>query len=303
MKKARIFDIRRFSTHDGSGIRTTVFMKGCPLDCIWCHNPEGISRNINLLYFKNKCMNCHICIEKCPRKALSLGRNGILIDQSACDLCGICTEECPGNALNMDCMEFTLEQVLVEVMNDQPFFKYGGGVTITGGEPLLQADFVIELFKGLKRKGIHTAVETSLFGSNEDLKKMLPYLDEIFCDLKLLSSEDHFNYTGVSNLIILENLEAILVSEEKTKVIVRTPLIPDHTANEENITRICSFITGIYPDVQYELLNYNPLASSKYHLIGREYCFEDNPKMYSVEEIEYFRSVAIKAGIKNMIED
>ena len=204
--KGYIFDIKRFATHDGKGIRTTVFFKGCPLRCKWCQNPEGLSYLPQVLYMESKCMHCLSCVHaskqggvKCVNHKISVSRNAKEDWDAICDVC-------PTLALSMDAKE--------------------GGVTFSGGEPFLQSDFLIDLLKVCKEKGIHTAIETSLYTDLENVQKALPYLDQIYCDCKLYDENLHKQYTGVSNEKVLKNIAYLLQSNKKEHVIVRTPLIP-----------------------------------------------------------------------------
>lgn len=301
----RIFDIRRFSTHDGDGIRTTIFLKGCPLKCLWCQNPEGISPRQNLIHFQNKCINCELCLKNCSNKSIIKKDNKICVikENYTEDQNKAVIDICPTGALTMDSKDYTLNEVIEIAMKDEPFFKYGGGVTLSGGEPFYQKEFAIGLLKELKEHGINTAIETSLFLPSEYLIEALPFLDTIFADLKVFDDEKHKEFTGVSNEFIKKNIKLILESNKKDCVIIRTPLIPNFTATSKNIYDISKYISEIYPSVRYELLNYNPLAKAKYNLIDNlDYCFEENPKIYTEEQMKVFQKIALDAGIKNLIK-
>ena len=302
----RIFDIRRFSTHDGDGIRTTIFFKGCPLKCVWCQNPEGISPEENLICFENKCINCGLCTKNCYNQSILEKDNKICIVKEKCTnhQNKVAINICPTGALTMDCKNYSLDEVVEIAIKDKAFFKYGGGVTLSGGEPFFQKDFIIALLKRLKEIGINTAIETSLFVSSEYLLlEALPYLDIIFADFKVFDNEKHKAFTGVSNELIKKNIKLILESDKKDCVIIRTPLIPNFTANNDNIEDISKYISDIYPNVKYELLNYNPLAKSKYNLIDNlNYCFEENPSMYTDEQMKEFQDIAYLAGVQNLIK-
>ena len=303
--RGKIFDIRRFSTHDGDGIRTTIFLKGCPLKCAWCQNPEGISPEEHLICFKNRCINCGLCTKNCSNKSIIEKDNKICIVNEKCtdEQNKVAIDICPTGALTMDCKNYTLDEVVEITIKDKAFFKYGGGVTLSGGEPFSQGDFTIALLKRLKVIGINTAIETSLFVSSEYLLEALPYLDIIFADFKEFDNKKHKAFTGVSNELIKKNIKLILESDKRDCVIIRTPLIPNYTGNNDNINDISRYISDIYSDVKYELLNYNPLAKSKYNLIDNlDYCFEENPSMYTDEQMKEFQDIACLSGIKNLIK-
>ena len=303
--RGKIFDIRRFSTHDGDGIRTTIFLKGCPLKCAWCQNPEGISLEEHLICFENRCINCGLCTKNCSNKSIIEKDNKICIVNEKCtdEQNKVAIDICPTGALTMDCKNYTLDEVVEIAIKDKAFFKYGGGVTLSGGEPFSQGDFIIELLKRLKEIGINTAIETSLFVSSEYLLEALPYLDIIFADFKEFDNKKHKAFTGVSNELIKKNIKLILESDKRDCVIIRTPLIPNYTGNNDNISAISKYISDIYPNVKYELLNYNPLAKSKYNLIDNlDYCFEENPSMYTDEQMKEFQDIACLSGIKNLIK-
>lgn len=202
----------------------------------------------------------------------------------------------------MDSREMSVEMVMEEIRKDKSFYRYGnGGVTISGGEPLLQWKFTKELLKACKKEGIHTAIETSLYADQEVIKELLPYLDRIFADFKLATEKDHMHYTGVSNQKIKDNIRYLLETSNREKVIIRTPMIPEMTATKDNIKGIAKYLNGIYQYVSYEILNYNPLAEAKYHLVDREYCFEENPKLYTKEQMQEFKSWAVEGGLENII--
>lgn len=299
--KGRVFDIRRFSTHDGSGIRTTAFLKGCPLCCAWCQNPEGILAQRRPVHFPNKCIRCGTCLKYA-------GHGGVFWEDGAIHLRSGQEEDwdeiadaCPTGAIAMDCREYEAKELAEELCRDQVFFRENGGVTLSGGEPLMQGEFAAEVLKRLKEKGIHTAVETALHIPAETLGNVLPYIDLVYADLKIADEEMHRRHVGVSNRLIKQNLEYILTSRHREKAIIRTPLIPGYTATEENLSAIASFLSGLYPQARYELLNYNPLAEAKYHLVGKAYCFQENPKMYTKAQMEAFGKTVKKYGIENLI--
>lgn len=297
-----IFSIKRFATHDGNGLRTTIFFKGCPLRCVWCQNPEGLETEPAPVYFSAKCIGCGACIRACVKGGMTAGAPGLQIHREKQENWAQIIYNCPTGAIAMDARTCTVQELIAEVEKDKVFYCIGsGGVTISGGEPLMQGDFAAELLAGLKERGIHTAIETSLFASAETLQKVLPYLDQIYADMKLADAGEHAVYTKVTNDPIKKNMEYLLTSPKKAQVIVRTPLIPGFTATEHNLTAIAEFLSGIYPEVHYELLNYNPLAEAKYHLVGREYCFKENPKLYTRAQMLEFGELVRAHGIKNLI--
>lgn len=296
-----IFDIRRFSTHDGEGIRTTVFLKGCPLSCIWCQNPEGISIKRRPLYFENRCIHCNTCVNMCVDGGCRQKEQKISLDPDAREDWEKIIYECPAGAIEMDSKIYTISEIMDEIHKDEVFYRHGGGVTLSGGEPLVQCEFARNVLKECREQGIHTAIETALYVSDQALEAVIPYLSMAFVDLKLIDDEMHKTYVGVSNQRIKDNIRRILTSEIKEQVVVRTPMIPGITATKENIQGIAQFLSEIYPDVSYEILNYNPLAEAKYHLVDREYCFKENPKLYSAEKMQQFGKWAEEAGIKHVI--
>lgn len=293
-----IFDIRRFSTHDGAGIRTTVFFKGCPLRCVWCQNPEGISPKRQLAYFPTTCILCGSCTKiKDGAAYLEKGRLVIKPDKAV----KIETYEniCPSGALRVDSRWYIVDELADVLERDRPFFKYGGGVTLSGGEPFFQAEFAIKLLKKLKNINISTAVESSLFVESKFLNKALPFIDTLFADFKIYDKAKHQEFTGVSNNIIKKNLKMILQSPYRNNVIVRTPLIPRYTSTKENLGAIAKAISEWYPQVRYELLNYNPLAQAKYEHVEYDYCFVKNPPPYTEKEIVAFYDIVKAAGVIN----
>ncbi|GHV80725.1 glycyl-radical enzyme activating protein [Spirochaetia bacterium] len=290
-----LFDIRRFSTHDGDGIRTTVFLKGCPLHCRWCQNPEGIASTRKALWFADCCIHCRSCTDGKGAPEDLLSENSTVTDWEAI------LQKCPTQALHWDGRSITVENLIRELERDAVFYRNGGGVTLSGGEPLFQKDFSAAVLRGAKEKGFNTAIETSLFADSRAVDLIAPLADTIFTDCKILDDDKHRAATGQSNRIILDNLRRLLTGEYAARLIVRTPLVLEYTAAEENIAAISRYISGLYPPVRYELLNYNPLAAGKYPLVGRRYCFEENPPPYSRDAMKDFEAIAIRNGIKNLI--
>jgi pyruvate formate lyase activating enzyme len=288
--KGYIFDIKKFSVHDGPGIRTTLFLKGCPLNCVWCHNPEGIQKEPELWYFPNKCMHCSLCVQACPVEALSISEKDeqfrININHELCDSCGLCVEICPTQALLFDGREMDHKDAVNALLEDKSFYdESGGGVTLSGGDPVYQFQYALEILKECKARGVHTAIESALYCPSSVLQKLIPYTDLFICDLKIFDDEKHLEYTGGSNKIILENLKYLSASGKK--ILVRTPLIPHFSGSDENLKAIGTFLLSLEGRVQYELLNYNSLAMSKYQI--------RNEKNDSIREAKPFSDAQLKS--------
>ena len=268
---ANISNISRTSLHDGPGIRTVVYFKGCGLRCAWCHNPETLDAKKEILYTPIKCVHCGKCVEVCPSHHIIDGNDMVFL-REGCEKCGRCAEICPSGALSIVGKQMTVGEVVCEIRKDAHYYKQsGGGVTLSGGECLLQADFCAELLRECKKEGIHTAIESALFVPWKNIEKVLPYCDFIFADFKIADIEKHKYYTGQDNRRILENLQGI-VSFAPNKVTVRIPLIPGINDSKHDIT---TFAEKLKPFANklcgIEVLRYNTLAESKYIQIGKEY--------------------------------
>jgi pyruvate formate lyase activating enzyme len=301
-KTPLILDLKGNSLDDGPGIRTVVFFKGCPLSCVWCHNPESKKATPEISFAKSECVGCGTCIETCTENALDQ-KNPYFIDRARCTLCAACTENCPSGALSMVGKAMDIKDIISVVAKDKPFYKNsGGGVTLSGGEPTLYMDFLSDLLKRLKEDGIHTLIETcGLFEFESFEKKVLPYVDTIYYDIKILDPEIHQQFCGVKNDRILENFSKLnsLSAETNFELLARTPLIPDITATEENLTGIADFLKtqGVS---QTRLLAYNPLWHEKNDKIGTQNTFENNQKMTSwipQEKLEMYHSIYTDMGI------
>jgi pyruvate formate lyase activating enzyme len=278
----KIIEINRGTTHDGPGMRTTVFFKGCPLHCAWCQNPEGIDFGQDIWWEARKCIHCLSCLEACPNAAILDQPDRLKIERERCDVCGSCVEACPSQAMTFTGKEWTLSELVRRVLKDRDFYAtFGGGVTASGGEPLGQYLFVAEFFRLLKDEGIHTALDTCGYVPFEAYEAVLPFTDYVLFDLKILDPEQHRLHTGKSNRIILENLLALAdrylrASQAKRKstsgtsemkLWIRTPLIPGATATAENLAAIGRFIQENLADVveRWELCTFNSACVAKYN--------------------------------------
>ena len=258
-----IFDIKRYAIHDGPGIRTTVFMKGCPLACQWCHNPEGIEPTAFVTYKKERCIRCGACVEDCPEGALSNKSEGISPSGLPCKSCFTCTEICPSEAREVVGREMTAEELLKEIIKDIPFYDTsGGGVTFSGGEPLMQPDFLLQILHLCGQLQIHRAVDTTGYTSTETLMSVAELTDLFLFDLKMMDSEKHERYTGISNQRIIDNL--IHLAGQKSTIIIRYPLIPGVNDDMENLDWTGSFLQGLPTVVKVDILPYHNFQQSKY---------------------------------------
>lgn len=262
-----IYDIKHFAVHDGPGVRTTIFLKGCPLRCLWCHSPESQEARPQISFNRDRCIGCGSCVESCQEGALAVPGN---IDEGKCTLCGSCVEECYSNALEMIGRHVHVGDVLDAVDRDRDVIeRSGGGVTVSGGEPLAQPDFTLSLLIALKEEGYHTALDTCGQAPVTILDGMLPYTDLLLYDVKHMNPERHRELTGVSNDTILSNLR--YVAKRRGALRIRMPLIPGVNDSEENLAETCAFIRGLERVDAIELLPYHRLGVSKYRAINREF--------------------------------
>jgi pyruvate formate lyase activating enzyme len=277
-----VFDIMRFSTRDGPGIRTTVFLKGCPLACWWCHNPESQNPAPELMVRANLCIDCLACMEACPEGAITPTKASVVTDPERCTLCGTCLEVCHAEARQIVGREMDVEQVMVEIRKDLAFYdESGGGVTFSGGEPLMQAGFVAALLQACKLEGIHTALDTSGSAPWEAVDSLRSDVDLFLYDLKALDDEIHLRYTGVSNRRILDNL--IRLSGHRHTIRVRIPLIPGINDSLEVLQALAEFVNCLPNRPEVELLPYHLTGVEKYHRLGRVYALEGLQPMVNEE--------------------
>lgn len=293
-----IFDIQRFAIHDGPGIRTSIFLKGCPLHCLWCHNPEGQSSLPQLVYFFRRCIGCHRCISNCPEHALSIGlpSGEIYIDRKRCTLCGNCTYACPTTALSMEGRKMSTGQVFYEIIKDVVYYDVsGGGITITGGEPLFQPEFTLEIAKESHEAGLNIVLETSGYSDFLILDQLRRWVDLFMIDIKAIYPTLHKEWTGVSNESILDNIKRLCMTD--ANIFIRVPLIPEYTANIDNLIGIADFVARLPRKLPCELLNFNPLARNKYKILGKEYGLATQSNKYSIIEMQDFAEIFRDRGL------
>ncbi len=272
-----VFDIKEFALHDGSGMRVTVFLKGCPLRCKWCHNPEGLEVAPQLVKNEDKCVHCGTCERAFPCK------------HKECAPYGVCIKVCPLNILRISGVEYTPEALVERLSRYRVFFKNGGGITFSGGEPTLQGEFMLECALLLHKDGIHTAIETSAFCKNELFLRVIDTIDEIYVDFKEIDGEKHKALTGVDNEIILKNIASL--GKSGKRFTVRMPLIPGVNDSDEELSGAAQFLSPYKERIKLELLPYNTLTGAKYKLIGKEYRADFDEKVTPNANVELFRNL------------
>lgn len=298
-----IAEIQRMSTEDGPGIRTTVFFKGCSLKCIWCHNPECISSKPQIHWIESRCIGCKTCLDVCPKGALDFSPSGISILRERCDTCGRCAEACPSTAMELLGKSWRSNDLIDELIKDRAYFETsGGGVTLSGGDPTLQAGFAEILLKDLKKSGVQTAIDTCGVCSNGALDQLLPNTDLVLYDIKEMDPQKHRRFTGQSNAKVFENLlyicKAMVTHGYPKELWIRTPIIPDTTATEDNIQGIGEFLSANVGTLisRWELCAFNNLCRDKYQRLGLDWVFKDS-ELLSESEIAYLTEVAGNTGV------
>lgn len=303
-QKGIIFDISHYMLEDGPGIRTNVFFKGCPLRCKWCSNAFGLERKMQMAYTRSKCTGCRACAVVCKNRAISFDENGYAVqDFRKCTHCMACTLKCHSKARVQIGREVTSLDVFKEVEKDRIFYRRGqGGITLSGGEILMQPAFAAEILNLCVHEGINTAIETSAFGKWDDLSAIINLCDTVFIDCKCIDREKHMSITGVDNSIILENIKraAALCNEKGNILIIRLPLIPTINDTEDNIMSTAAFVSGLEGTPLLNILPYHNFGVSKYETIGKK-CETEALEPFTKGELERIKSLLDQSGIRYSI--
>jgi len=274
MSSGTIFNIQKFCVNDGPGIRTTVFFKGCPLNCVWCHNPESKRAVPEVFYNASKCIKCGRCMAKCKKGCHDFSSGDHIYIRSECAVCGECCEYCPAEALEVAGYEITAEDAMKEVLKDKVFYdNSGGGMTLSGGEPMMQFDFALELMKTAKENGLHTCMETCGFADEEKYRQIAVYTDIFLFDYKITDPVSHKKYTGVSNDKILSNL--FMLDDMGKNTILRCPIIPTINDTEKHLLAIAETANKLKNVLEVNIEPYHPLGSGKSEMLGRDYILKD----------------------------
>jgi len=295
MISANVFDIKRFGINDGGGIRTVLFLKGCPLRCRWCQNPEGFESGIRVWHARGACVRCRSCAAVCKRNALRFDERGLAIGED-CVLCGECVRACPTGAVRFDAKKMSVDEALEHIEKDRAFFGSEGGVTLSGGECTASPEFSLAVLWKCKEKGIHTAIETCMHAPPETMDAFAEVTDQILADIKLIDPIRHVKATGTGNALILENIRRL---SGRSDLLLRIPLIPGFTADRENLEGIAAFIASLDVDVKppVQLLNFNPMCREKYDSLRRTYGFDTNQRALAREKIRECESIMADYGL------
>ena len=294
----KIFNIQRFSTSDGPGIRTTVFFKGCPLSCAWCHNPESHEIKNEIFYDAKKCIGCAFCAKAC-KNSCHIFENGHIFFRENCEKCGECAGLCPTKAIEVCGKDTSVDEVMKTVLRDVPFYEQsGGGITLSGGEPLMQYDFAQKLLEKAKEKGIHTAIETSGY-CKRSLEKIARFVDLWLFDVKLLNDDEHKKYTGVSNEQIIENLKYL--DGIGAKIILRCPIIPEVNLKKDHFEKLAILAKSLENVIAIQLEPYHPLGISKSALLGKKESFSNGEFLNKEALTDFARFLFENCNIKTEI--
>lgn len=299
-KKPLIFDIKRYSINDGPGIRITVFLKGCPLSCKWCHNPESQVPEMQKLYTNNKCIGCGECLPVCPVNALTLTEGGIITDHELCTTCGMCAEACPAKAIEMSGKDMSVDELMEVIQRETVFFDHSeGGVTFSGGEPLLYPEFLTELLNACGDEEIHRTVDTTGLASTATVLEVAKRADLFLFDLKMMDSERHMKYCGVNNVLILKNLQALAATG--ADIWIRIPLIKGVNADDENIEASAKFIASLEgPPRKVHLLPFHNIAVKKYEKLGHP-CDLSGMEEPSEDEVKHIQAIFESHGLEAVV--
>jgi pyruvate formate lyase activating enzyme len=291
-----VIDITRMTVHNGPGIRTLILFKGCPLRCIWCSTPESQKESVEVAFFPDKCILCGDCIPVCPQSAISILAKTIILNREICDNCGQCVSACNTDALLLFGQEYTVEELVAEVKKDEIIYKHSsGGATVSGGEPFFRPEFLLTLLKELKQSGINCGIDTCGYTAREHIEAVIPYVDFFLRDIKHMNRENHIDYTGVSNDLILDNLR--FVSDNRIPVYLRLPLIPGYNDSKNNLLDLCNFAKTLSSLQEIDLLPLHHLGKARYAALDREYPIDGIP-LIKGEKLEEMKHLVESTGLK-----